>query len=226
MKTASLFFFLLLFTFSTAAQERFVRPVDEGPNDASFVAFRNKLLTAIDKRDTKAIVAVMDPRIKLSFGGDTGIAAFRRIWKPDSKQSKFWDEFGKVLRNGGNFDTSNGRRNSFYAPYTFSSWPDDLDSFEYQVIFGNNVNLRSAASMTANVVGQLSYNVVKVDYDRSVKKRVNGKTTDDYEWLRVTTLGGKTGFVNADYVRSSIDYRAGFTKVKGKWRFDFFVAGD
>jgi hypothetical protein len=213
---------------SALGQERYLKPVDEAAKDASFQAFRTRLIAAAEKHDAAFIYRILDPKIELSFGGDAGVADFKRIWKIDRKDSKFWDEFLRVIKNGGKFD-GDGRNKfaSFSAPYTFSSWPADLDSFDYSVIFGSDVNLRESPSPDAKIVERLSYNIVKPDYDRS-KKVKDGPGKDDFliEWMKVETLGGKAGFIRAQYVRSPIDYRAGFVKKRGVWRMTYFIAGD
>jgi len=206
-----------------AGQERFVRPVDEAAKDASFLAFRKKLIAAAERKDANYIIGILDPNVRLSFGGDEGEADFRRMWKIGQKDSPFWDEFLAVIRNGGAFSgEGRNKMNLFTAPYTFSNWPDDIDGFEYHVIFGNRVNLREGPSMTAAVIGQLSYNIVKIDDPASVMKP-GGEGLD---WAKVETLGGKTGFVKGEFVRSHIDYRAGFEKKRGVWKMTFFIAGD
>lgn len=203
-------------------QEKFVKPVDEAAKDASFLAFRKKVIAAAERKDVNYILSVVDRQIKNGFGGYDGFANFKRQWKITSKNSEFWQEFLAVMRNGGAFSD---RGKLFTAPYTFSSWPDDIDGFEDQVIFGNNVNLRNAPSMDATVVAQLSYNIVKVDHEKSMLKN-KGSENETYDWAHVTTRGGKTGFVKAEFVRSHIDYRAGFEKKRGVWKMTFFLAGD
>ncbi len=212
--------FVAFFNVAALPQERFVKPVDEGVQDASFLAFRTKLIAAVERRDAKYIVSIVDAKIKNGFGGDDGIANFKREWKLTSNNSKFWKEFLPVIKNGGAFDK--GSKTSFMAPYTFSSWPDDVDGFDFEVIFGNNVNLRKEPSMNAEVVSKLSYNVVKVDRESLPNSDVSG----DPDWLPVTTKGGLKGYVKSEFVRSHIDYRAGFTKKRGVWKMDFFLAGD
>jgi len=215
-------FFLLTFAFSEAfSQERKVLPVDEGKTDASFSAFREKTLQAARRRDVKYILSILDPNITSSFGGDEGISDFKKFWNINSPKSEFWDEFITVLSNGGTFLKEAGAK-KFAAPYTFTGFPDDLDAFEYHAIFGSNVNLRSKPETNAPVAAGLSYNIVKVDFENSVKD----KKANEYLWLKVETLGGKKGFVNAKYVRSPIDYRAVFEKRNGRWKLVTFVAGD
>jgi len=218
-----LFLWFIIFSFLTiSAQERYVKPVDEAKKDASFFAFREKLISAVKKRDVKYLLSIVDRDIKLNFGGDAGNEDFKRIWKISSPKSKLWDEVLTALTNGGKFDKE-GKNSYFAAPYSFNSFPDDLDSFEHQVIFGNNVNLRAQPDLQAKVVAQLSYNVVKVDYKNSVGDK---KNDGEYIWLKVETLGGKKGFVNAKFVRSPIDYRAIFEKKGRNWKMTAFIAGD
>ena len=204
---------------AAAGQERYVMPVDEAKKDASFFAFREKLIAAAEKRDAAFILSILDPKIELSFGGDSGIADFKRIWRITSRDSVFWNEFLPVIKNGGSF-VRGGNTKLFYAPYTFNGFPEDVDSFEYQAIFGKHVNLRERPDTNSPVVASLSYNIVKVDHERSVK---NG---ENYAWLNIETLGGKKGFVKSEFVRSPIDYRAGFEKRRGVWKMVAFITGD
>lgn len=207
--------------FAAMAQERYVRPVDQAALDSTFLAFRTKLIAAAERRDVKFILGTLDPQIKASFGGHTGVGDFKEYWKIDRKDTKFWDEFLPVITNGGSFSASTeASRKMFVAPYTFSEWPDDLDAFEHAAIFGENVNLRESASTDATVVAKLSYNIVKiVDSKPKPATETNG-------WLLLETLGGKKGWVKAEYVRSPIDHRAGFEKKRGVWKMTYFVAGD
>lgn len=211
----------MLFAVGARSQEKYVKPVDEASKDASFLAFRTRLIAAAERRDVNYILSIVDRRVKNGFGGEDGIANFKRVWKITSKKSDFWKEFLPVIKNGGAFDKDD--RTTFMAPYTFSSWPDDVDGFEDQVIFGNNVNLREEPNTNAKVVAKLSYNVVKVQYE-SVPK--SGNKSEHPGWLRVTTKGGLSGYVKSEFVRGHLDFRAGFTKKRGVWRMDFFVAGD
>lgn len=206
------------------AQERYVKPLDEANLDPSFTAFRVKLIAAAERRDAKYIFGILDPKIQLSFGGHAGIRDFKSMWKIESKNSEFWDEFLPVIKNGGSFFREKGKRtNVFYAPYSFNSFPEDLDAFEHFVIFGSDVNLRESPGTGSRIVGRLSYNVVKVEDDPVGEV---GEERKKPEWRKVRTLGGLSGFVNTEFVRSPIDYRAGFEKKRGIWKMVTFIAGD
>lgn len=213
--------FLALFS-NIAAQERYLRPIDEGKNDASFNAFREKLISAVKRRDTKYLVSILDRNVKASFGGDDGIEDFKKFWKIDSPDTKLWDELLKVLTNGGKFSRE-GSNILFSAPYIYSHFPEELDWFEYQVIFGSNVNLRAKPDAQAETIARLSYNIVKVDFLKSV---ADPKDETRFVWMRIETLGGKSGFVKAELVRSPVDFRAIFEKKNGRWKLISFVAGD
>lgn len=217
------FFYLLIFfsvlCFQISAQERQVFPVDKGKTDTSFNVFRENLIKAVKNRDKKSLLSSLDVNIKASFGGDHGIEDFKKYWKIDNSDSKLWDELLSVLTGGGKF-IKEGKNKLFCAPYSFTNFPEDLDAFEYQIIFGKNVNLRDRPDSSANIVAKLSYNVVRVFLVTS------SHIETDYSWLNVETLGGKKGFVRAKYVRSPIDYRACFEKKRGKWKMTTFVAGD
>jgi len=216
-----LFLCLVVFGFfGTSAQERYIKPVDEAAKDASFLAFRTKLIAAAKKHDAKYILSIVDPKIQSTFGDDDGLRYFKRVWKIESPKSDFWTEFLPVITNGGTFSKENGNK-IFSAPYTFNGFPDDLDSFAYSAIFGNNVNLRAKPEMNATIVGKLSYNIVEIT--ETIKDKNNAEKD---AWYEIKTLGGKRGYVKAEFVRSPIDYRAGFEKKNGQWKMIYFIAGD
>ena len=198
-------------------------PVDEAGQDEAFLAFRTKLIEAAERKDDKYIISVLDPKIELSFGGQSGIADFKKMWKIGQKDSPFWEEFLAVIKNGGSF-TGDGmaKLDHFAAPYTFSAWPEDVDGFEYLAVFGSNVNLRESPSAEANVVDRLSYNMVKPEGEWLGKSRTDGPG----QWRKVITMGGKSGYIHSDYLRSHIDYRAGFAKKRGVWKMAYFISGD
>lgn len=218
-----LFFVALLAVFSPnalAQRERRLLPVDEASRDASFKTFRDKLIAAVRRRDAKYVLSVVDPNIKNGFGGDDGIANFRKRWNLNARSSELWNELLFVLTHGGAFQTE-GDGKTFTAPYMFSNFPDNLDAFEYSAVTENRVGLYAKPSTASRLVANLSYHLVKVDFQNSVKNKA-----DEYAWLKVTTLGGKTGYAQEKFVRSSVDYRAAFEKKRGQWKMVFFLAGD
>ena len=222
MKTLFLVCFIIFSFLGIAAQERYVKVVDEAAKDKSFLEFRNQLALAIRNKDAKFVLSILDPQIKPGFGGEEGVEDFKKVWKINDPKSKFWYELREAVGGGGRFSTENGVK-IFSAPYVFTDFPDDLDAFEYYVIYGQNVALREKPDEKSAVLARLSGNIIKVDEQNSIADR---KENGEYLWYKIETLGGKKGYVEARNVRSPIDYRAGFQKKKGKWKMIFFVAGD
>ena len=194
---------------------RVFQPVDEGPQDPSFLAFRKKLVVAVAAKDTAYLMSITSPAISVGFGGEPNTAeGFAKEWKIDSPNSEFWDVFGKVLSLGGAFQTFPGQR-QFCAPYVTGAWPADVDSFAYAAIVSSGVPLHVRPDQDAQILGELSFNLVKIE-----------EWTSDRTWAKVTTDNRVTGYVSGKYVRTPIDYRAIFQQIQGKWQLTAFVAGD
>ena len=192
-------------------------PSDQAARDASFFVFRARLLEAIQRRDLPFVLGILSPDIKNSFGGDDGIEGFKKLWKPEQLDSEFWNTLVRVIGLGGSFDQA-GR---FIAPYTFSDFPDSIDGFTHGVVIGEGVRIRRDPKLDAPVVGTLSFDILKVvDWNPKLSASVKEK------WVLVSMRDGGNGYVAASYIRSPIDYRAGFDRKDSKWFLTFFVAGD
>lgn len=199
----------------TAAQARKLYPVDEAGKDPSFQAFRRRLVAALRRGDRTFVLGVVDPKIEWSFGDGPGIQGFRKAWKLDEAGSVGWNSLRDTLLStlalGGSFD-----KGEFCAPYVFSRWPADLDSFEHAAVLGRQVAVRSGPSATAPILTRLTHDIVKIPPP--------GK--GDAAWVKIITPGGRRGYVAARDLRGPTDYRACFKRVKGNWRMTVFVAGD
>ena len=183
-------------------------PVDEAPSMPDFLRYRAQLRMAVERRDLDAVVAAMDPDIKLDFGGGSGVRIFRMMV---AERSEVWEELSTALALGGGFTGEE----LFAAPYVYARWPDEFDSFECATIVGRNVRLRSAPRLDAPIVTSLTYSIVRIDGSKNVKG-----------WTHVELGDGRKGYVAVRYVRSPIDDRAVFNKIDGRWRMTAFVAGD
>lgn len=196
-------------------------PVDEARRDQSFWTFRERLRRAVRERDEKFVVSILHPRVELSFGGHQGVKDFREMWLGRESRGDLWKELGDVLRLGGAFEAATGRK-SFCAPYTFLKFPRDADVFEHGAITGKNVRVRARPDPRAPVIETLSYDVVKAEFFVGVGESGEGAAG----WVKVTTPGGRAGYVAEEYIRSPVDYRACFGKYRGRWLMTAFIAGD
>jgi hypothetical protein len=193
-----------------AAPDRLL-PADDGLDQPDFFSFRARLQATIARRDVPALLAVIHPNIKNSFGGDDGIQKFRENWKLPAPDSELWHELAAVLALGGRF-----RESTFVAPYTFSDFPETLDAAEHVVVVGSEVRVRSAPRLDASVVGSSSFGIL----------RIAQGALHDAGWTGVRINNGRTGYVAAALARSPLDYRAIFSRGPGGWRLVTFVAGD
>jgi hypothetical protein len=205
-------FLLLAFVAGVAAQNvRVLKPVDEAAQNPEFLAFRTRLKQIVAKHDTKGLLEILHPNIRASFGSDSGITAFVAMWAPNEPDSKLWNELGTVLELGGTFDGPS----MFTAPYTFSRWPNDVDSFEFMTVIGTNVRIRTQPRADAAILATVSYAILENDLEA---RDTNGWTAVKFD--------GKRGYVASQFIRSPIDYRARFEYENGRWRMVFFLAGD
>ena len=197
-----------------AAQTTKLLPVDEAAEQPGFFTFRASLLRAAESRDTAFLYSAIAPDILNSFGGNGGLAEFKQIWRPAEPDSELWALLTDILALGGSFQGDT----LFAAPYTYSAFPEELDSFQYVVIVGANVRVRAQPNLDASVLATLSFAVVReTTRDPSVARE---------GWRAVELSSGRTGFVSEKYVRSPLGYRAVFERRAGVWLLRSLVAGD
>jgi hypothetical protein len=187
-----------------------LRPFDEGGLRPGFAAFRREVRAIVARRDVEALIRLAHPDIKISFGGDDGLQAFRAVIT--DADHDFWAEFGSILSMGGRFDGSD----SFTAPYVFADWPQQFDAFSCVAVTGQAVAVRDAPSRTAPLVATRDYRIVEAVVE---ERPVAG-------WTRVRLADGRSGFIASHYVRSPIDHRVRFVFEGGRWQLVFYVAGD
>ena len=187
-------------------------PVDEASTRPDFFSFRAALQRAIAQHSAAGLLAIVHPHIKNSFGDDDGIDAFRTMWKITEPDSEIWDVLGSVLALGGSFHDAD----TFVAPYVFSRWPEQFDSFEHVAVIGSNVRVRSQPDTTSNAIDTVSFAILPLA--RPV--------TDKEGWTAVQLDTQRVGYISAAYVRSPIDYRAIFRFENRRWQLVTLVAGD
>ncbi len=203
-----------------AAQDRKLAPVDEGAQDASWVAFRNALLTALAARDRKAVLAVVLPNVRNTMDAPPDIESFRKHWETDSDASPLWQELSKALFLGSAWLKRGKEARQLCAPYVAVNWPDDVDPTFYGAITAKEALLKKAPSHGAETLATLSYDIVRVaDWE------VNDTAADmQQKWVRVRWKEHE-GFVPEEQVRSAIEHRACFIKTADGWRMTSFVLG-
>ena len=192
-------------------------PRDEGTRDTSFVAFREQLKNAVDEKNEAKLLALVDPKIRTSFGNGGGIAEFTKQWKTSSPDSKLWSVLGKILGLGGAF-RGEGDDTSFWAPYVYASWPETVDAFEHVAAIRAGVPVRERPTEDSTAVTTIDWAILKV--------LPSADAPESGPWRKVRTPDNQEGWVHADDMHSPVGYRAGFSKRRGAWKMDALVAGD
>ena len=192
-------------------------PTDEAHLDPSLVAFRERMVEAVNEKDAAKLAALVDPAIRTSFGGEGGSAEFAKTWKLDSSDSPIWSELSEILQLGGSFRGAS-QRDSFWAPYVYANWPDAVDAFEHVAAIRADIPIRATPDPTAKEVAVVDWEIL------AVIRAPNQPANPD--WRHVRPESGHEGWVRSADVRSPIDYRAGFSKRSGQWKMDAMVAGD
>jgi hypothetical protein len=191
-------------------------PVDQA--DRSFAAFRDSLLTALQRRDTTFLYAILAPEIKNSFGGDDSIAGFRRIWNMENPgSSQVWDALTRVLKLGGHMQGE-----TFIAPYVFSAWPNDVDAFEHVAVTAANVPAYASPDPNAERVATLSHSILRLEQFPEPGDGVPSSRS----FARVRLPDGRSVWVSTAHLYSPVGWRAFFEKRAGRWVMTLFVAGD
>jgi hypothetical protein len=185
-------------------------PVDESASDPSFLAFKVRLLAALERKDMAALMSSIDPKIRSVFGGDDSPAGFRQHWKLQRPaHSRVWEELATVLRLGVTRDET-----EFIAPYVFTHFPKTIDAYTHAAVVQPAAVLRASASVKAAKVATLHYHIVQL-----TGKPVNG-------WRQVRTLDGTVGWLPLHTLRSPLEFRAFFEKRNGVWKLTAFTTGE
>jgi len=220
-----LFFFCLIIFVSFdsfAEKQQRLLPVDEAERDLSFVEFRQQLKTTVKNRDPEGFVQFVSQQIS-GMPGKRGMRNFVKTWKPEANDSELWPIMESILNLGGGFVRSE-RGVTFCAPYVFTNFPDDLDIYGHGAIIADKVPLKAAPIHSAQNVTLLSYDILKVEDWRSVVEKSSNQMTN---WIKVSTMDGRKGYVDKNMVRSPTDYSACFLfTAKTGWKMMSLLAGE
>lgn len=192
-----------------------LEPIDETAKNPSFATFKEKLKTAVQKKDSAFIRNVLSKSVRYTFGpteeGVSPVDGFLKEFKvEDKKASQFWKDLKEVLDLG---CTAYGEE--FICPYVFSKWPDEYDSYDFVAVTSEKVPIRKKAEPSADVIRFAKFEILKLAHG----KRVGG-------WKAIDLGKGSVGFVSEASVRGATDYRAGFEKTGNGWKLKYFIAGD
>lgn len=202
-------------------------PGDEAWRDPSFRVFRDRLRDAVRRHDHRFLLSVVHPDIKVGYGGDIGIAGFKRVWNPGNPRSEIWGILDRLLGLGAAFRPPG----HFFVPYQFEKWPESISAWDHVVVVVKNAKIRVAPQANAAVIAVVSYDFLKrppgVRRGVAIDEAGRHPPDDPPGWFKVLAPSGKVGYIDyrSAYV-GGVGYRATFTKETGRWMMDFFGSGE
>ncbi|KRA54663.1 hypothetical protein ASD77_08750 [Pseudoxanthomonas sp. Root65] len=183
-------------------------------------AMRDELQRIVAARDLQALRAHVREDTTLSFGGDSGPQGFDAVWATDAAATRaLWRVLDALLALPGVARSEEGK-DIYCAPYVFClPYPADIDVFDAQVVLGRDVAVRAQPGPQAPVVTRVSHVVLTALDDAT------GASTPG--WVHVRLASGQQGYVAGTLLRSPLDYRLSLvSEGDGRWRIQYFVAGD
>jgi hypothetical protein len=201
-----------------SAQERRFELVDEAAGDASWVSFKKQLLAAVEKRDLKFVLGILDRNVRASIDGTRGVAGFRKAWDVGAADTPLWRELRAALFLGSAYLKKEKGPRELCAPYLLARWPDDLFPDDHGAIITKEVLVKADPSAESPTLQILSYEIVPVT-DWEVADKILG---DRQRWVKVKVASGE-GYVPDEQIRSPIEHSACFIKTGGGWRMSAFA---
>ena len=193
------------------ALPRTLPPVDQCAAVPGFAQFRARLKRAVAKRDRAALLALLAPDVMVSFGGDTGRAAFAKAWSFDpAERGNIWDQLERMLKLG--CARSGG---ALLIPSLAAQFEgdEDADVFETVILLpGARLHRETGVESADPRIAPWSV------------ARVNGKSGDTITGVRLAD--GREGYVADEDLYSPLGYRMVIAKRRGRWLITAFVAGD
>jgi hypothetical protein len=194
------------------AQERKLPPVDEAAGDSSWLAFKKRLIAAVDRKDKQFLLSILDPKVRSQDERARGVAIFRKQWELDAADSPVWRELANALALGTAFVKRDRAPRELCAPYLLGRWPADIEPVTHAVAIGRETLVQSEPSVASASLGKLSHDIVAVsDWE------IDDKADPRQKWVRIR-FKERDGYVPEEQVRSPIEQAACFVKGSKGWR--------
>ncbi len=201
------------------AQDAAFAPRDEGAADQSWTRFRDQLLHAVQQRDKKFVLGIVDRDVRNGFERPRGIEEFIRQWDPDGEDSPLWRELPRALHLGAAYYRHEHMPRSLCAPYVLPQWPKNVDPHGNGAITARETSMRIGPSGSTEVLASLSYSIVRV-----IDWEVADSAADiKQKWVKIRAQE-REGYIPEEHIRSPIEHLACFRKSDAGWRLTSFLA--
>lgn len=221
---AAVMFALLIAGNPARAQvERLAPPAEPAAADPAWQQFHKRLASAVEMRDLRFLMSIVDPKIRNSFDKPDGAKAFVEQWDLEpakAKDSPVWRELRAMLRFApAAVETPAGER-MLCLPYVAVRWPPTIDPFLFGAVVVAEAPAFDRPSALGTIVRTLSHDIVGVE-DWELPDE-NAKLTQ--RWVQVV-LKDRVAYVAAEHMRSPIEARACFARRGPAWRMVSLTVG-
>lgn len=210
---------MLTISFTAGAADVAFIPRDEAAGDPSWARFRDRLIEALQQRDRKFVLGIVDRNVRNGIGRPNGIEEFSRQWHIGEDDGPLWRELPRALNHAAAYYRHERMPRSLCAPYVLPQWPKGLDPQGNGAITARQSEVRSAPSGSAEILASVGRSIVRVT-DWEVADRDDGNTQ---KWVKIR-VNERDGFVPEEHVRSPIEHLACFRKGEAGWRLVSFLA--
>jgi len=206
-----------------AQVERLVPPAEPAAAESGWQQFQKRLAGAVESRDLRYLMSIVDPKIRNSFDKPDGAKAFVEQWDLEpakAKESPLWRELRAMLRFApAAVETPAGER-MLCLPYVAVRWPPTIDPFLFGAVVVADAPVFDRPSTAGTILRSLSHDIVGVE-DWELPDE-NPKLTQ--RWVQVV-LKERVGYVAAEHMRSPIEARACFARRGAAWRMVSLTVG-
>lgn len=174
--------------------------------------FHEHLVEAVQLRDTKALGALADPKIKLDFGGGGGVEELKHRLDTGAPDHDLWASLEQLLKLG----CAKGQGNEIVMPWLFAQeLASNVDPTAAMLVMGEDVPILSKPSASAKPIGTISWDIVNLSAFDPEKP-----------FQPVSMPMHQEGWMATDKLRPVLDYRLMAEREGGQWRITALVAGD
>jgi hypothetical protein len=188
---------------------RSLLPEDQSARDKPLQALLGTMRTIVQRKDGKALGALMAPDFKVEFDVGKGPEVFRREWKSDTSTSAVWAVLDRLLALGGTFYSAS----LFALPYVYTRFPPDLDRLRYVVATGD-VPVHAEPNLASARVGTLKHAIVPLATPLTPPAML---CQQPFVAVQHPEFG--LCYVAGTDVYSPVGHRAFLEKRRGQWRW-------
>lgn len=218
VKALAISLFSLLITYSANAGPVKIRSTYDPSKNPSFESFRKSLKKAVELRDKRFILSILDEenlkKLSCSNGDTSAKTGFSQLNSLDDPNAIFWEDLKKLI----SLDPIELSEDTFRVPYYVFNAQDSKDSKdsenkELAYVLVDGLSMREKPTPNSNIQVKLSYDLIEIDY--STVDVHCGNYYDNYCWLPAK-FGSLNGYVHSKYIGTNRDPYVVFKKFSKK----------